>query len=222
MQRTPDEKREILRRFINSRGLKIARWAKESAVDKNSIYNFLNGYSESLDLRTYAKLARTAEVQTWQLSGDVPELPSPSSIFVAGHIQAGDYREAVAWDEADWYAVDVPIPDRFRRLAKALEVRGSSMNVDYPEPSIVVWVEMLDYRAARTGDDVVVYSIRTDDMVEATLKELRIDDDGDMWLWPRSHDPLHQTPINIANPPEHVAEIIIKGIVIGSYRPRVY
>lgn len=32
MERTSDQKREILRSFINQRGVKIARWAKELGV----------------------------------------------------------------------------------------------------------------------------------------------------------------------------------------------
>lgn len=220
MEKTADERREVLRRFIQSHGLKIARWCKESGVDKNSVYNFLNGHSQSLDMRTYAKLARTAEAQVWQLSGDQPEPPSPTSIWVTGYLQAGSFREAVEWVDSDWYPVDVPVPTRFRGRAKALEVRGASMNIDYPEGSIAVYVDMLDFRAPKNGDDVVVHCTRADGMVEATLKEYRLDDDGKHWLWPRSHDPLHQAPLNIDEPDDVGCEITIKGIVIGSYRPR--
>lgn len=220
MEKTPDEKREILRKFIVMRGLKIARWCKESGVDKNSVYNFLNGHSQSLDLRTYGKLARTAEVPVWQLSGDQPESPSPTSIWVAGHVQAGAFREAIEWEQSSWYPVDVPVPDRFRGKAKALEVRGTSMNVDYPEGSIAVWVAMLDFRVPRHGDDVLVYSYSHNGLIEATLKEFRLDDSGGRWLWPRSHDPLHQAPVDIANPGDEIREIEIVGLVIGSYRPR--
>jgi SOS-response transcriptional repressor LexA len=220
MEKTADEKREILRKFIKDRELKIARWCKESGVDKNSVYNFLNGHSQSLDLRTYGKLARTAEVPVWQLSGDQPQAPSPTSIWVAGDVQAGAFREAVEWDQSNWYGVDVPVPAQFRGRAKALEVRGTSMNIDYPEGSIAVWVPMLDFRPPRNGDDVLVYSYCHDGLVEATLKEFRIDDGGAKWLWPRSHDPLHQAPVDMANPSGAIREIEIVGIVIGSYRPR--
>lgn len=218
MERTPDEKREILRLFIKDHGLKIARWAKAAGVDKNSIYNFLNGHSQSLDLRTYAKLARAAGCPVWRLTGDTPEPPSPTSIWVIGSVEAGAFREAVEWDQSTWFAVDIPVPKRFRGKAKALQVRGTSMNADYPEGSIAVWVEIGDFRAPRVGDDVVVYAHQRDGRIEATLKELRADDNGKHWLWPRSHDPLHQTPIDIGAPPEGVREIEIFGIVIGCYR----
>jgi SOS-response transcriptional repressor LexA len=218
MEKTPDERREILRRFIKERGLKIARWAKLAGVDKNSIYNFLNEHSQSLDLRTYAKLARAAASPVWRLTGDEPEPPSPTSIWVVGSVEAGAFREAVELDQSLWFAVDIPVPPRFAGKAKALQVHGSSMNADYPQGSIAIWVEVLDYRPPRSGDDVIVYSYQHDGKVEATLKELRADDEGKMWLWPRSHDPHHQTPIDASSPPESIKEIEIKGIVIGCYR----
>ncbi len=220
VERTPDERRDILRGFINESGLRVARWAKESGVDKNSIYNFLNGHSKALDPRTYAKLARTAEVPVWRISGEVPEPPSPTSIWVSGSVEAGTFNEATEWDRSRWYSVDVPVPERFRRRAKALEVRGYSMDVEYRPGAVVIWVDFLDFRPPRHEDHVIVYAIRSDEQIEATVKELRIDDAGKRWLWPRSTKPEHQQPIDTDNPPEGIASIEIKGIVIGDYRPR--
>lgn len=220
MEKSADEKRDLLRQFINTRGLRIAAWARDSGVDKNSIYNFLNGHSQALDPRTYAKLARTAEVPAWKLSGDQPDAPSPTSISVVGKIEAGAYVDAVEWDPSLWYEVDVPVPTRFRGKAKALEVRGNSMNLEYPEGSIVIWVDQLDFRPARDGDHLIVYAHNQDDAIEATVKELRLDANGRRWLWPRSDDPAHQAPIDPAQPPEGIASIEVKGIVLGGYRPR--
>lgn len=222
MERTPDERREILRQFINDRGLKIARWAKDAGVDKNSIYNFLNGHSKALDMRTYAKLARIAEVPLHQLTGDVPEPPSPTAVWVVGTVEAGAFREAVEWDRSKWYAVDVPVPERFRRKAKALEVRGYSMDLEYLPGAVVIWVDFLDYRPPRHEDHVIVYSHRSTGEVEATVKELRIDDGGRQWLWPRSTKPEHQQPINVDALPADIETIEIRGIVIGDYRSRVH
>ena len=222
MERTADERREILRAFIKEGGLKIARWAKQSGVDKNSIYNFLNGHSNALDPRTYGKLARTAEVPVWRISGETPEPPSPTTIWVSGSVEAGAFHEAVEWDRSRWYAVDVPVPDRFRRRAKALEVRGFSMDLEYRPGAVVIWVDFLDYRPPRHEDHVIVYASHADGKIEATVKELRIDEDGKRWLWPRSTKPEHQQPIDVDNPPEGVTAIEIKGIVIGDYRPRAF
>lgn len=220
MSLTPDQKRELLRSFMRKRGLKVDPWAKKAGVTKNSLYNFLNGHSEALSLVTYSKLARAVGVPYWELSGDKPEITSPVSITVCGHVQAGDFREAVEWVPDDWYAVDVPVPERFKRFAKALEVRGSSMNREYREGAIVIWVDVHDARAPRDGDHVIVYSYGDHGLVEATVKLLR-EVDGRQWLWPQSDDPMHQSPIETINPPEGVREIEIVGLVIGDYRPRV-
>jgi phage repressor protein C with HTH and peptisase S24 domain len=222
MARTADDRRELLRAFINERGLKIARWAKDSGVDKNSIYNFLNGHSQALDPRTYAKLARTVEVPSWKLTGDQPEPPSPTAIWVTGYVEAGAFREAIEWDSSRWYAVDVPVPERFRKRARALEVRGVSMDLEYRPGSIVIWVDYLDFRPPRHEDHVIVYSHHRDGTVEATVKELRIADDGRRWLWPRSSHPEHQAPVDIENPPEEIETIELRGIVVGDYRPREF
>lgn len=220
MDKTPDQRRELLRTFIKTNNLKIAAWAKVSGVDKNSVYNFLNAHSQALDLRTYAKLARSAEVPIWKLTGDAPDPPSPTVVWVSGAIEAGVFKEAVEWDRENWFPVDVPVPERFQGRAKALQVRGTSMNVEYPEGSIAIWVSMLDYRPPRDGDDVVVYSYRRDGTIEATLKQFRVDEAGERWLWPRSHDPQHQAPVNTRTPPDDVRDIEVIGIVIGSYRPK--
>ena len=226
MNRTPEERRDILRGYIKERQAEggdkfnVQRWAKLSGVNKNAVYNFLNGHSDSLDHQTYAKLARTVEVPVWRLSGDQPEPTTPTAIWVVGRVEAGAFHEAVEWDQSKWYPIDVPVPDRFRRVAKALEVRGNSMNLEYKNGSVVIWVDMLDFRPPRHEDHVIVYSYSSDDRIEATVKELR-QTNGKQWLWPRSDDPTHQTPIDTDNPPEGVKRIEIKGIVIGDYRSRV-
>jgi SOS-response transcriptional repressor LexA len=220
MAKTPDARREVLRKFMKERGLKVASWAKRAGVKENSVYNFLNSHSDSLEHITYAKLARVEQVPVWRLSGDKPEPPSPTSTWVAGHIEAGSFREAIEWDQSLWYAVDVPVPDRFRKIAKALEVRGPSMNLDYPDGSIVVWVDVLDSRPPIHEDHVIVYAYSHDDKVEATVKELRVAD-GKRWLWPRSSDPAHQAPVNVENPGDNISRIEIRGLVVGGYRPRI-
>ncbi|API58077.1 hypothetical protein BSL82_01175 [Tardibacter chloracetimidivorans] len=215
------EKRERLRAFMKERGLKASRWAKPAGVSANSIYNFLNGHSEGLDAATYAKLARVADVPVWMLTGEHPDISAPTAVMVSGFVEAGCWQVADEWDESQWYPVDVPIPPRFQRRAKALEVRGKSMNLDYPEGSIAIWVDMLDFRTPKDGDHVIVYAHARDDTIEATIKEYRVSD-GKAWLWPRSTEPEHQAPVNVDEPAEYVKWIEVKGIVIGSYRPRVF
>jgi hypothetical protein len=220
MPKTADAKREILRRFIVERGLKIATWAKEAGVDKNSVYNFLNGHSQALSSESYQKLTKAARVPLWKLTGDEPDLPSPTSIWVSGRTETGNFVASIEWPEIDWYAVDVPIAKEYQGRAKAFEVRGACMDVEYPSGSVVVWVETQHVRPLREGDHVIALTTRTTGETEVTLRELRFAE-GQAWLWPRSRHPAHQNPANTAVLPEGIASIEIKGIVLGDYRPRV-
>lgn len=191
-----------------------------SGVDKNSIYNFLNGHSQSLDLRTYAKLSRSADVPMWQISGDEPEQPKVIGIPIVGEVQAGVFSSVTNWDEAIWGYVDVPVPDRFKTKARALRVCGHSMNLEYQEGSLVVYVGILEARAPVDGDHVIVHRKRHDGAIEATVKELRIVE-GRVWLFPKSDRPEFQTPIDPEAVDDQISSVEIIGIVIGDYRARV-
>jgi hypothetical protein len=96
------------------------------------------------------------------------------------------------------------------------------MDLEYQPGSVVVWVDFLDFRPPRHEDHVIVYAHRNCGKVEATVKELRIDEEGRRWLWPRSTKPEHQLPVDLESPPPDIESIEIKGIVIGDYRQRAY
>lgn len=221
MTNVPEKRRDALRSFMREKNLEIAKWAKASHVSANSIYNFMNGRSDSLSINAYGKLARTANAPIWRLTGEKPEPPSPTSMYVTGAVEAGVFVEAVQWDEDQWYAIDVPIPACFRSTAKALEVRGQSMNLVYTDGSIVMYNEVLDFREPKSGDKVIVYRHMDGGEIEATVKQYIVED-GEAWLWPRSSHPDHQQPLKLLQDVAGVESIVIHGIVIGSYKPEVY
>ena len=66
-------------------------------------------------------------------------------------------------------------------------------------------------------DHVVVESRRKDGMIEATIKKYVLDDQEVPWLWPRSNDPNHQTPLPYGN--DAVDSVEVTALIIGSYRP---
>ncbi|WP_338662604.1 S24 family peptidase [Pararoseomonas sp. SCSIO 73927] len=163
------------------------------------------------------------------------------AVYVRGAVQAGVWREAVEWASAEWFPIMVPTDKRLPANVErfGLLVRGNSMDRLYPEGTVVVVVRYHDLRRQpRPGDRVVVLrrNPRTFEF-EATLKELQIDKDGRVLLWPRSSAPEFQAPFIIHGEPqvnrlegsspadfvpnegEDNAELIITGFVIGSYRP---
>lgn len=218
---TADSRREALRRLMLERGLRPKQWSVRAGVNVNSIYNYLNGHSKSLEHETYFRLATAEQLPIWRLTGERPELPSPTSVWVSGEAQAGTWRVFVEWDQSMWYAVDVPVPTRLRTSARAMQVGGRSMDLVYQPGDVVLWAACYDFRAPKNLDRVVVYRTRTDGMIEATIKEYREDATG-RWLWPRSSDPTFQEPINLDQRLNDITSIEIVGIIVGSYRAEAF
>lgn len=102
------------------------------------------------------------------------------------------------------------------------------MNQVYPEDTILVCVSLYDYGAElESSDRVIVHRSAPDGSVEATVKELKVDVGGRVWLWPRSDHPSHQQPIPLPKNPSDGMEVLesdgtviqVVAVVIGSYRP---
>jgi hypothetical protein len=137
---------------------------------------------------------------------------------LVGVLQAGNWREAVEIPEDDQRMIEAPIPSVIdgvptsRLELQAFEVAGTSMNLVYPEGTTVYAASTMSYREPEHGDRVIVIRKDKHGLVEATLKELVIEDDGKKWLWPRSHDPEHQAPL----PYNNGEEVVVSGIVVAS------
>lgn len=152
-------------------------------------------------------------------------------IEVLGSVQAGIFTEALEWDAAKRYHIQIPIDDGYPKETPryALEVKGESMNRVFPHGSLVSVIdfEVLE-RPPETGDYVVV--MRRDTYgpgFEATIKALQIRDDGSVCLWPQSTDPGFQQPFVLPAPDYDVPacagcpDIQIKGLVVSSIKTRL-
>ena len=86
--------------------------------------------------------------------------------------------------------------DRFEGCERfALRVIGDSMDLVAPHGSIVVCVKLIDVgRSPRNGEIVVVMHRTPHGFMDATLKQY-IEQEGQVYLWPRSSSPEHQSPI---------------------------
>ena len=91
------------------------------------------------------------------------------------------------------------------------------MNQFYPDGSVVLCIPIYAARDIQSSDHVVVESRRKDGMIEATIKEYVVDAEDNMWLWPRSDDPMHQSPLPYGN--DAVDSVEVTALIIGSYRP---
>lgn len=217
---SPDDLRERLRAFMESRKLNPKRWAERADVSPNSIYNFLNGHSTKLSPETYAKLAKVEGVPSFVLDGTAEIVRVEAVVIVKGKVQAGVWAEAHEWDEREHFGVSVNVPQRFEGRAFGLVVEGRSMDLLYREGTVAVVLPLHDLdRDLRDGDRVVVRRIRADGMAEATIKELVIDESGAAWLWPRSSDPRFQQPIELSNGHDRTETVEVIAVVIRAIQP---
>ncbi|EHD14116.1 hypothetical protein CIN_09800 [Commensalibacter intestini A911] len=123
-----------------------------------------------------------------------------STIYIIGQIQAGQWTQATEWPKEDWIPFPFPMDTQYKDFPTfALKVKGDSMNLLYPEGSIVIAINFCDLgRNPENGECVV--TIRRDpltDCYEATLKVVQIRDDGSVLLWPRSDNPDFTKPIQL-------------------------
>jgi transcriptional regulator with XRE-family HTH domain len=169
------------------------------------------------------KLAELAGMPLGEWMGIEPasaENVSERTAMVVGELCAGQWREAIEWAPDDQYPVPVLVdPDLPGYPLQGYVVRGNSMNRYYPDNAIVFAAATIANGLRPTdGDHVIVTRRDRQGLVEASLKEYVLAEDGSRWLWPRSTDPEHQTPLQYCG----AEEVVITGIVLASFitRPR--
>lgn len=121
------------------------------------------------------------------------------SVPIIGVVQAGAWSDhAHDPDETEVRHIVVPPIAGFETAPKrASRVVGPSMNLLYPDGSIVVWVpHWLRPEEMKVGRRYIVERERHGSY-EVTLKEFHVDDKGREWLLPRSNDPAEQAPIPV-------------------------
>lgn len=127
---------------------------------------------------------------------------APSSVrnvTVKAAVQAGVFSESSEWDQDAWYDVAVPADPQFAGIELfGAEVRGTSMNLRYPEGSVVVCTAPWDDREEpQPGKRYVVERRKLDGTVEVTVKLLHRDPEGGLWLMAESDDPRFKSAIEV-------------------------
>ncbi len=113
-----------------------------------------------------------------------------------------------------------PILDTSYRQPKHrffLRVKGDSMDQVYPDGSLIECVSTFARIEPKPGRNVVILRTRSDQRVEATVKEM-VEIDGKMWFVPRSSNPAHQAFSVDAVDPD-IEEMRIAAVVVSSVRP---
>lgn len=189
-----------LRRRMDGAGYNQKSLARAAGLNQTAVRDILKGRSRHPRSDTLEALARILGCTIDQLTGRTTFAATTSGVTtkvnVIGRVQAGEWVEAFELLPDDWYAIDAPLDSRFNGVPRfALEVRGPSMNRLYAQGDIVICVRISDIgRMPRSGERVVVQRTNEQGMIEATIKEYVVDEDGKVWLWPRSTYPEFQQP----------------------------
>jgi repressor LexA len=187
---------------LRVRGKTKSGLARELGVQPARVTEMIAGDRtiKSAEIAPMARYLEMPEAEVLRLAAGDDQMREPaeaplSVVPVIGHVQAGQFRHAMEWDHDDRYDAQVS-PDPVHRTRFGLEVRGTSMNRVFPEGTVVVCVPVMEYaHAIGDGNYVVVHRRNEIGDVEATVKQLQIDENGRAWLWPRSDDPEHQAPM---------------------------
>ena len=198
-------------------GLSQAALAEKLGVEQPTVQRWEKGKREP-DLGQLISLANVLGVEPGALLSGVTTVAIGPKLFIKGEVAAGVWRPAVELPEDEWQSftgrsdVSANVDHRF-----GLRVVGDSMNLLYPPGTIVECVSLFGRAEAVPGKRVVVIRMDDDGQYEATVKEL-IEQDGDLWLVPRSSNPNHKPYRLSANEPG-IVETRIAAVVVASVRP---
>ena len=189
---------------------------KLDGVPQSTISKWERDLQEPDSLHTI-RLAGLAGVEPHEWMGIPPvgkSTMSPRRVRLVGTVQAGNWREAVE-DDGSRY-VEAPLPEWLSGLdIQAFEVAGPSMNRIYPDGTTVYVASTSSYRGPVDKDRVMVVRTSAAGLVEVTLKEYILGEDGKRWLWPRSYDPEFQAPLPYVEGSSG-EDIIVSGIVVAA------
>lgn len=201
--------------------------ARALGVKEQTYYSHENGNS-GLRAVVAERYARKFKVSLdWLLTGQGEISPNgavPYEIEVAGlpllgSIQAGHWVETTNTDWGTPEMVPVVRDPRFPHATQyCLRVVGDSMDLDYPEGSIVTCVSFAD-SGLRLGEGMIVHVERQRDagqLVEITLKAVERRGTS-LVLVPHSSNSNHR-PIKLNGEPG--TDVIAKGVVLGGWSPR--
>lgn len=150
--------------------------------------------------------------------GKSDDTPSFLTVNLVGTVAAGEWQEAVELPQDEWRQLPFANDENGLNLPIfALKTMGDSMNLVFPERTILFCAKIIDYdHDLKNHDYVIVYRRRSDGLTEATVKEYIVDEDGNTWLWPRSTSPKHQEPFGMPfDPTGDIEEMWVAAIVIG-------
>ena len=206
---------EKIRRIIEAKGWTQQEAADAFGVSQATIYRWKEGKAEPEGPHRDRINAAFDEM----LGVDGRTVLLPVGIPVEGVIQAGNWLDTSLVDHVPEERPTLPMAadSRFPYAKQyALEVRGDSMNREFPDGSYVICVDFAQSGLEMRSGMIVHVEQWRHDLREITLKAMV--SEGDHWrLEPRSSNPAHKAIVMTGEPSDDI-EIRIRGVVVGSYR----
>lgn len=217
-----EEIRHWMMRVMANEGLSVSGWAAKAGVARTTIARPIKeGYEFVTSSRTLAKLARAVGVEAPDLRRGTEAKIVPLFLPVRYRVQAGH------WIEMDFGEQDYPSPPQavapdpiYGEWPQWLElVVGDSVDREIQPGGFAHVVDAIEMGYEAQDGDFVVVERRRDDgrLRERSIKQVEVKPDGSIELWPRSHNPAWNKPLQLSHPEEGV-EVEIVGLVIGAYR----
>lgn len=224
MDQTPaDRTRNWLRETMDATGMTASEWAAKAGVSRATIFRALKpGYQFTTSRRTLQMLAAAAGVDHPDIEAHAAP-PGSCDLPIRYEVAAGAWRAVDEQVDVPYGHIRVERVSPYEHFAQWAErVVGDSYNKVVPEGSLVHVVDAVDMQyQPRHGDTVVVVRRRAQGAFEErSLKQIEIGRDGEVSLWPRSHNPRWSEPLELMaglREGEDV-EILIAGKVIRSYQ----
>lgn len=170
-------------------------------------------------LATYLKVPLDRLLPTANI--DTPNIQGVASLPVVGTIAAGAFMDISIRDQGEPQEyITVATNGRFPHARQyALKVQGDSMNLKYPDGTYVTCVDFAE-SGLQLKNGMAVHIERLEGhLVETTLKIVEFVR-GQLILSPRSTNVVHK-PI-IFEPDDGRSDVMVKGIVTGSWRPEEF
>ncbi|WP_186002384.1 helix-turn-helix domain-containing protein [Mycobacterium sp. KBS0706] len=222
-------------------GLSLDGLAKLVAVDRSTIWKLETGrqkltvdYLKAIAAALRVDIADVVESRGSEKAAEVSGLAATSSVVemprglelipVVGAVQAGHWVEALELPEEEWEWISAPVDPRLRQVKRfGLRVNGRSMDLVYPEGTILVCAKLLDLGIEQQpGQRVICLRRSREGLMEATVKEYVVDN-GRRLLMPRSSVPAYQQPVELHDPGPDDAngDVLVFALVLGSYRSEI-
>ncbi|WP_449221173.1 LexA family protein [Tistrella mobilis] len=202
--RKPELPRAWLARLLDAAGITKKQLADALGLPPPRVSDMLAGRRriQAKEIPIMAKLLglEPAELLRMDTTSDTSQVLTvePPTAFaripVVGSVEAGYWSTVMSLPEHEWSWIAVPmLDDRISPTQLfALTVRGQSMDLIYPEGTLLVCMPIHHVpRPLEDRDHVIVRHQRNGEW-ETTVKEYRVDEDGSKWLVPHSSKPSYQ------------------------------